>query len=29
MHGRALATGTLTQIVQASGVTRDEFLKLL
>ncbi|MCP9488168.1 MAG: type II toxin-antitoxin system HicA family toxin [Gaiellaceae bacterium MAG52_C11] len=29
MHGRDLAKGTLKQIVDASGVGRDEFLKLL
>lgn len=29
MHGRDLAKGTLNQIVEASGVGRDEFLKLL
>jgi predicted RNA binding protein YcfA (HicA-like mRNA interferase family) len=28
-HGRDLAKGTLNQIVEASGVGRDEFLKLL
>ena len=29
MHARDLATGTLHQIVEASGVSRDEFLRLL
>jgi predicted RNA binding protein YcfA (HicA-like mRNA interferase family) len=28
-HGRDLAKGTLNQIVDASGVSRDEFLRLL
>ncbi len=29
MHARDLASGTLHQIIAASGVSRDEFLKLL
>jgi predicted RNA binding protein YcfA (HicA-like mRNA interferase family) len=29
MHARDLAKGTLNQIVDASGVSRDEFLRLL
>lgn len=29
MHARDLAKGTLNQIVDASGVTRDEFLRRL
>jgi hypothetical protein len=29
MHARDLAKGTLNQIVDASGVSRDEFLKLI
>jgi hypothetical protein len=29
MHARDLATGTLHQLIQASGVSREEFLKLL
>jgi predicted RNA binding protein YcfA (HicA-like mRNA interferase family) len=29
IHARDLATGTLRQIIEASGVTRDEFLRLL
>ncbi len=29
LHGRDLAKGTLNQIIEASGVDRDEFLKLL
>jgi hypothetical protein len=29
MHGRDLAKGTLNQIVNASGLDRAEFLKLL
>jgi hypothetical protein len=29
MHGRDLARGTLNQIIEASGLTRDEFLNLL
>lgn len=29
MHARDLAKGTLNQIVDASGVSRDEFLDLL
>jgi predicted RNA binding protein YcfA (HicA-like mRNA interferase family) len=29
MHARDLATGTLHQIIEASGVSRDEFLKLV
>jgi predicted RNA binding protein YcfA (HicA-like mRNA interferase family) len=29
MHARDLAKGTLNQIVDASGATRDEFLRLL
>jgi predicted RNA binding protein YcfA (HicA-like mRNA interferase family) len=29
MHGRDLAKGTLNQIVNGSGLTRDEFLDLL
>jgi mRNA interferase HicA len=29
MHARDLARGTLNQIVDASGVSRDEFMRLL
>lgn len=29
MHARDLATGTLHQIIEASGVSRDEFLRLV
>ena len=29
MHGRDLAKGTLSQIVTASGLSREEFLRLL
>lgn len=29
MHARDLAKGTLNQIIDASGATRDEFLRLL
>jgi len=29
MHRRDLAKGTLTQIINGSGLTRDEFLSLL
>jgi predicted RNA binding protein YcfA (HicA-like mRNA interferase family) len=29
MHARDLAKGTLNQIIEASGVSREEFLKLL
>lgn len=29
MHARALARGTLNAIIEASGVGREEFLKLL
>jgi predicted RNA binding protein YcfA (HicA-like mRNA interferase family) len=29
MHSRDLAKGTLNQIINGSGVTRDEFLRLL
>jgi hypothetical protein len=29
MHARDLAKGTLNQIIDASGVSRDEFLRLL
>lgn len=29
MHARDLAKGTLNQIIDASGVSRDEFLQLL
>jgi len=29
MHGRDLAKGTLNQIIEASGISRDDFLKLL
>jgi predicted RNA binding protein YcfA (HicA-like mRNA interferase family) len=29
MHGRDLAKGTLNQIIEASGVDREEFLRLL
>lgn len=29
MHARDLATGTLHQIIEASGLSRDEFLQLL
>ena len=29
MHARDLAKGTLNQIIEASGVGREEFLKLL
>jgi predicted RNA binding protein YcfA (HicA-like mRNA interferase family) len=29
IHGRDLAKGTLNQIVEASGLTREEFLRLL
>jgi predicted RNA binding protein YcfA (HicA-like mRNA interferase family) len=29
MHAGDLATGTLAQIIQSSGLTRDDFLKLI
>ena len=29
MHARDLAKGTLQQIIEASGVSREEFLRLL
>jgi hypothetical protein len=29
MHARDLAKGTLSQIVDASGLSREEFLRLL
>jgi len=29
MHARDLAKGTLNQIISGSGLTRDEFLRLL
>jgi hypothetical protein len=29
MHARDLARGTLTAIIDASGLSRDEFIKLL
>jgi hypothetical protein len=29
MHARDLARGTLAAIIEASGVSRDEFLRLL
>jgi hypothetical protein len=29
MHARDLAKGTLNAIIEASGVSREEFLKLL
>jgi predicted RNA binding protein YcfA (HicA-like mRNA interferase family) len=29
LHGKDLARGTLGQIVEASGIDREEFLKLL
>jgi predicted RNA binding protein YcfA (HicA-like mRNA interferase family) len=29
MHARDLATGTLHQIIEASGLSREEFLQLL
>jgi len=29
LHARDLARGTLNQIIEASGVSREEFLKLL
>jgi hypothetical protein len=29
MHARDLATGTLHQIIEASGISREEFLRLL
>jgi hypothetical protein len=29
MHARALARGTLSAIIEASGISREEFLKLV
>jgi predicted RNA binding protein YcfA (HicA-like mRNA interferase family) len=29
MHGRDLAKGTLNAIIEASGVSREEFMRLL